>query len=160
MYIPTTVCFIDNSFLIGGSVMGRLVSFLGLVFLLGLSSCATVGTVGTPSGGPELKVRLSPEEIQSRVLDRFASDWKLQTSDPLGFSIVKGLSETEAPTLLTGAERIRFNFVGAGEGVTQIRVVSTLVREGVETDTSEGAVGADIQEELEELFDSEEVDGP
>jgi hypothetical protein len=140
--------------------MGRLVSFLGLVFLLGLSSCATVATVGTPSGGPELKVRLSPEEIQLRVLDRFASDWKLQTSDPLGFSIVKGLSETEAPTLLTGAERIRFNFVGAGEGVTQIRVKAYLLTEGVETDESETRWARDIQETLEEIFASEAVDGP
>ncbi len=137
--------------------MGKLASFLGLVFLVGLSSCATVGT---PSGSAELKVRLSPEEIQSRVLDGFASDWKLQTSDPLGFAIVKGLSKTEAPTLLTGAERIRFNLVGAGEGVTQIRVKAYLLTEGVETDESESRWGRDVQETVEELFASDAVDGP
>lgn len=155
--------------------MRKLISFLGLVFLLGLSSCATVATVGTPSGSPELKVRLSPEEIQSRVLNRFpvlmkantgknpspwSPDWTLQDSDPLGFSIAWGLSATEAPTPLTSGQRIRFNLVGAGEGVTQIRVMATLVTEGVETDESNSRWGRDIQETLEEIFASEAVDGP
>lgn len=60
----------------------------------------------------------------------WSPDWTLQDSDPLGFSIAWGLSGTEAPTPLTSGQRIRFNLVGAGEGVTQIRVMATLVAEG------------------------------
>jgi hypothetical protein len=143
--------------------MNKLVSIFGLVLMLGLFACATVPT---PSGRPELKVRLAPEAIELQVVNHYASNWTLQGSDPLGFSIARGNSGMDATGVGSGGEvelggeRIRFNLVPAGEGVTQIRVMATIVIEGTETDESRSRLGLEVQESLEQIFATEAVDGP
>ena len=143
--------------------MNRFLASLGIVFLLVLSGCATTPTVPTPSGKPELKVRLSEEEIQSRMEQVWAAEgWELQVTDELGFALNQPYGGIETAAGITGARRIRFNLVQdkADEGVTQIRATCKFVLAGETTDESESLLGLAVQESLEEAFEAEAVDGP
>ena len=142
--------------------MNKLSAYLGVFFLLAMSAYAAIG-VPTPSGKPELKVRLSDKVIESRLTQAWtATGWHLSTSDEWGFAFTKAYSGVTAGMLGEGGMRVRFNLVKAKgeEGVTQIRAVCALVVDGVETDESGSALGRDTQRSLEELFKKEAVDGP
>jgi len=144
--------------------MNRSLASLGVVFLLVLSGCATTtATVPTPSGKPELKVRLSEKEIESRMAQVWAAEgWDLQLTDEFGFALSKPYGGIETAGGISGAQRIRFNLMRdkADEGVTQIRATCKFVLAGETTDESGALLGLAVQESMEEAFEAEAVDGP
>ena len=144
--------------------MNKFNECLVIVFLLALYACAAIVIgVRTPSGKPELAVRLSDKEIESRLTQSYtATGWSFESSDDLGFSLSKSYSGEATAMVGKGGMRVRFNLWKAKgyEEVTQIRAICALVVDGVETDESSSNLGREVQKSLEELFAAEAVDGP
>jgi hypothetical protein len=110
----------------------------------------------TPSGRPEVQVRVSAKEAKARLVSAYsAAGFNVEASDDMGFTIAQPLTAFQEAMIGRGTHRIRFNMSENGD-VTTIRATSFIIGANT-TETSTGKAGSDIQRSLENIFKLELV---
>lgn len=127
------------------------------ILIATLTSCVSVPT---PSGRPELQVRVSTHQAKSRIASALASDgWMITASDDLGVSAYKPIDSGASILTGPGSFQIRFTLTQVSETATQIRGMM-MMQTATPMDASTGKQGVDMQQFLENVFRSEMIDGP
>jgi len=136
----------------------RRVSVTTVLLLSLLASCASLPT---PTGRPELRVRLDPAATKSRIVaDYTAAGWAVKDSDASGVTVTVEYDSKGRFLFGQGDFVTRFD-LQAIDGGTQIRVRCRREgRFGGGDDVSGGGQGRETQRTLERLFDDVRIDGP
>mgnify|MGYP006921328356 CR=1 FL=1 len=129
---------------------------VNLAVLLALCGCVNVPT---PSGRPELKVRVSASEAKSRIVNNLSQNgYMVTSSDDMGVSATRPIEGSQAMFLGNGSFVVRFNLMPSGPN-TKIRA-TVFVQTATPGDVSSARAGYDFQLFLENTFRDCMVDGP
>ena len=117
-----------------------------------LSLLAACVSVPTPSGRPEVRVRLAPQQAKSRIVSGLSQiGYMVTASDDIGVSATRPLDASQQVWVGPGSWAVRFNLTQSGEGCTEIR--GTVFMQGSSPqDCSDAKAGHDFQVFLERTF--------
>lgn len=128
-----------------------------LALLLAASACVSVPT---PSGRPELRVRLEPTQAKQRIAnDLSVNGWIITASDDLGVTATLPVSPDLVIWVGQGNWLSRFMLTPITGG-TQIRAACHLYTTSQSQDVSSAKQGLGTQQMLEQLFRDVMIDGP
>lgn len=128
-----------------------------LAFPLIAGACVSVPT---PSGRPELTVRVSASEAKNRIVSGISQNGFMVTaSDDIGVSASKPIDGAAAMFAGQGSFLVRFNLMAITPSSTKIRA-TVFMQTATPSDVSTQRGGYDIQQFLENTFRDCMADGP